>query len=79
VKANIAEIAQSFARDGFVVVPNLFRRAEVKVFKEGIQKILDEVRQEDGGEGSRQEMLDATGVYSRSCGAQRPVPPSSAR
>ncbi len=63
MKANIAEIAQSFARDGFVVVPNLFRRAEVKVFKEGIQKILDEVRQEDGGEGSRQEMLDATGVY----------------
>ena len=63
MKANIAEIAQSFARDGFVVVPNLFRRAEVKVFKEGIQKILDEVRQEDGGAGSRQEMLDATGVY----------------
>ena len=63
MKANIAEIAQSFARDGFVVVPNLFRRAEVKVFKDGIQKILDEVRQEDGGEGSRQEMLDATGVY----------------
>ena len=38
MNAFIAEIAQSFARDGFVVVPNLFNRAEVKVFKEEIQE-----------------------------------------
>ena len=63
MNATIAEIAQSFARDGFVVVPNLFRREEVKVFKEGIQKILEEVRRESGGEDSPKAMLDATGVY----------------
>ena len=59
--ATIAEIAQSFVRDGFVVVPNLFRREEVKVLKEGIQTILDEVRQET--EDGAQSSLEATGVY----------------
>ena len=63
MNASIAEIAQSFARDGFVVVPNLFSRAEVKVLKEEIQKILHEVRQESEGEGSQKKFVDETGVY----------------
>ena len=61
--ANVAELAESFARDGFVVAPNLYSRAEVKVFKEGIQRIVEDVRQEAAGEGSSKAMLDATGVY----------------
>ena len=61
MNASLEEIVQSFERGGFVVVPNLFRREEVRVLKEGIQTILDEVRQEtkDGAQSS----LDATGVY----------------
>ena len=61
--ANVAELAESFARDGFVVAPNLYSRAEVKVFKEGIQHIVEDVRQEAAGEGSSKAMLDSTGVY----------------
>ena len=63
MNAAIAEITRSFARDGFAIVPNLFRREEVKGLKEGIQEILDEVRQESSAETSRRAMLDATGVY----------------
>jgi phytanoyl-CoA hydroxylase len=63
MKAAIAEIAQSFARDGFAIVPNLFRREEVKVFKEDIQKILQEVKQESEGEDSPKKHVDDTGVY----------------
>ena len=61
MNASLEEIVQSFERDGFVVVPNLFRREEVKVLKEGIQTILDEVRQET--EDGAQSSLEATGVY----------------
>ena len=63
MNAAIAEIAQSFARDGFVIVPHLFRREEVKVFKEGIQEILQEVRQESEGGDSPKKFVDDTGVY----------------
>ena len=63
MNAAISEIAQSFARDGFVVVPKLFRRDEVKLFKEGIQEILKEVRQESEGEDGPRKMVDETGVY----------------
>ncbi|MDE0311944.1 MAG: phytanoyl-CoA dioxygenase family protein, partial [Caldilineaceae bacterium] len=63
MNATIAEIAQSFARDGFVVVPNLFSRAEVMVLKEEIQNILHAVRQESEGEGSQKKFVDETGVY----------------
>ena len=61
--ANVAELAESFARDGFVVAPNLYSRAEVTVFKAGIQRIVEEIRQEAAGEDSPKAMLDATGVY----------------
>ncbi len=60
---SIAELAEAFARDGFVVVPKLYSRAEVKVLKEGIQRIVADVRREAAGEDSLQAMLDATGVY----------------
>ena len=71
MKANIAEIAQSFARDGFVVVPNLFRRAEVKVFKEGHSE--DSGRGQAGGRRRRQPPGNAgcNRRLCRSCGAQR--------
>ena len=72
--ATIAEIAQSFARAGFVAVPNLFSRDEVKVFKAGIQKIVEEVRQEQAGEDNPKAMLDTTGVY---VGLAGPNAPSS--
>ena len=60
---NPAEIARSFARDGFAVVPNLFRLEEVKIFKEEIQGILQKVRQESEGEDSPGKFVDETGVY----------------
>ena len=79
MKAAIAEIAQSFARDGFAIVPNLFRREEVKGLKEGIQEILDEVRQESSGETSRRGYAGCNGRLRRSGSAQRPGPASRAR
>ena len=63
MNATTAEIAQSFTRDGFVIVPNLFRRDEVQVFKEAIQEILEEVKQEALESGKESpDSLDA-GVY----------------
>ena len=58
-----AEIAHSFARDGFAVVPDLFRLDEVKTFKVEIQEILQEVRKESEEEDSQKKFVDETGVY----------------
>lgn len=63
MNVTVAEIAASFDRDGFAIVPNLFRREEVKVLKEDIQKILHEVRLESDGEVSPTKFVDETGVY----------------
>ena len=79
MNAAISEIAQSFARDGFVVVPNMFRRDEVKLFKEGIQKILQEVRQESEGEDSPKKHRGRHRRLCRAGRAQRYVPASRAR
>ncbi len=63
MNATTAEMGQSFARDGFVIVPNLFRRAEVQVFKEGIRAILDQVKREEIAAKKDPREILATGVY----------------
>lgn len=58
--ANI-DMARSFDRDGFVIVPDLFSRAEVKGFKAAIGDIWDQVANEAGADDKNGVL--ATGVY----------------
>ena len=55
--------AQSFARDGYLIVPNLYRREETEALKEEIKKILQEIRRESKGDSSATKFVDETGVH----------------
>ena len=59
----VEKLAQSFARDGYLIVPNLFRREEAKKYKDEIKIILQEVRRESQGDDSPRKFVDETGVY----------------
>ena len=72
MNASAAGIARTFHRDGFAVVPNLFRRDEVKRFKEAIQRVLAEVRREsEGRQDDSGRSVDETGVYVGLAGRSR--------
>lgn len=57
------EIRQAFDRDGFVIVPDLYSRAEVAAIKAEIRAILDAVRQESVQAGKDPEAAFDNGVY----------------
>ena len=53
---NTAGLAQTFGRDGFVIVPELFSLAEMQQCKTAIRDVLDSVPNDDNG-------IASTGVY----------------
>jgi len=63
MKLSSREIGETFARDGFVIVPHLFSQDEVKVLKIEIRRILDEVRQEAAQAGKDPQTIFSNGVY----------------
>jgi len=54
-----SEIAQAFDRNGFVIVPDLFSRAEVQTFKVAIRDVLAQV----AAESDSDDGVTSTGVY----------------
>lgn len=60
---NLTELGAAFERDGFVVVPNLFSREEVKTFKAEIQRVMNEVKGEVDEGGGDPDALFKSGVY----------------
>lgn len=60
---NAEELRAQFDRDGYVIVPNLFRRDEVAAFKDEARRIVDAVRVEVREAGRDPKEALNTGVY----------------
>ena len=56
------EIGARFERDGFVIVPELFRREETDTIKQEIRQIVEQAAQEARARGEQRPRLLATGV-----------------
>jgi len=57
-----AEITATFDRDGFVIVPNLFRRDESAALKDEMQRVVADVIRESEAEG-RDPRIRHSGVF----------------
>lgn len=62
-KRGLQGVAERFHQEGFVIIPHLFEREEVTRFKEEIQRILADVRQEALKAGKDPQQILKTGVY----------------
>lgn len=56
-------LAEQFARDGFLIVPDLFTREETRVWKEECQRILVALTEEVQARGEERPRFWRTGVY----------------
>lgn len=56
-------VAAAFARDGFVILPGLFSRAECAVWKAEGERLLADVRREHADAGRDPDAQLASGVY----------------
>ena len=63
MRSSLTEISDTFAQNGFAIVPHLFNRAEVQALKAEICEILDTVRREAIETGKDPEQIAGHGVY----------------
>jgi phytanoyl-CoA hydroxylase len=60
---SLKEIRETFTENGFAIIPNLFKRAEVQALKGEIRQILETVRREAAEAGRAPEAVADHGVY----------------